>query len=92
MFSWTSGSKAWMAIDILSKLRPVGVLSREQAIFSLPLQVFLLTFSACFTTCKAQASPRQKLQIVVENQGRVCFGSQLADRKGILGNVTLGTR
>jgi len=56
--------------------RPVGVLSREQAIFSVPLQ----------------ASPRQKLQIVVENQGRVCFGSQLADRKGILGNVTLGTR
>ena len=39
-----------------------------------------------------QASPRQKLHIVVENQGRICFGSQLADRKGILGNVTLGKK
>jgi len=56
--------------------RPEGVLSREQAVFSMPLQ----------------ASPRQKLHIVVENQGRICFGSQLADRKGILGNVTLGKK
>lgn len=27
---------------------------------------------------------------MVENQGRICFGPELADRKGILGNVTLG--
>ena len=42
MFSWTTGGKAWMAIYILPKLRPVGVLSREQAIFSVPLQVLPL--------------------------------------------------
>jgi len=54
--------------------RPVGVLSRSEQIFSLPLQVM----------------PGDKLSIVVENQGRICFGSDLADQKGILGNVTLG--
>ena len=45
-----------------------------------------------FHNVHVQASPRQKLHIVVENQGRICFGSQLADRKGILGNVTLGKK
>ena len=47
---------------------------RTEEIFSLPLQV----------------QPGQRLTIVVENQGRICFGKELADRKGILGNVTLG--
>ena len=47
---------------------------RTEEIFSLPLQV--------------QAG--QSLTIVVENQGRICFGAELADRKGILGNVSLG--
>ena len=37
-----------------------------------------------------QVLPGQRLTIVVENQGRICFGAELADRKGILGNVTLG--
>ena len=46
--------------------RPVGVLSRTEQIFSLPLQV----------------SPGQRLTIVVENQGRICYGPELADRKG----------
>ena len=54
--------------------KPVGVLSRREQIFSLPLQVL----------------PGQKLSIVVENQGRICYGPELADRKGILGNLTLG--
>ena len=47
---------------------------RMEEIFSLPLQV----------------QPGQSLTIVVENQGRICFGADLADRKGILGNVSLG--
>ena len=37
-----------------------------------------------------QILPGQTLSIVVENQGRICYGPELADRKGILGNVTLG--
>ena len=47
---------------------------RMEKIFSLPLQV----------------QPGQSLTIVVENQGRICYGAELADRKGILGNVSLG--
>ena len=39
-----------------------------------------------------QILPGQTLSIVVENQGRICYGPELADRKGILGNVTLGGR
>ena len=54
--------------------QPSGVLSRSEQIFSLPLQVL----------------PGQKLSIVVENQGRICYGSNLADMKGIVGNVSLG--
>ena len=54
--------------------KPAGVLSRSGQMFSLPVQV----------------RPGQKLAILVENQGRICFGAELADRKGILGNVTLG--
>ena len=52
----------------------VGVLSRSEKIFSLPVQV----------------KPGQQLSVLVENQGRICYGPHLADRKGILGNVTLG--
>ena len=54
--------------------RPVGILSRTEEIFNLPLQIL----------------PGERLTIVVENQGRICYGPQLADRKGIIGNVTLG--
>ena len=36
--------------------------------------------------CRSQ----QLLQIVVENQGRVCYGTTLKDFKGILSNVTIG--
>ena len=32
----------------------------------------------------------QLLQIVVENQGRVCYGPTLKDFKGIISNVTIG--
>ena len=56
--------------------QPSGVLSRSEQIFSLPLQVL----------------PGQKVSIVVENQGRICYGSNLADMKGIVGNVSLGEK
>ena len=56
--------------------QPSGVLSRSEQIFSLPLQIL----------------PGQKLSIVVENQGRICYGSNLADMKGIVGNVSLGEK
>ncbi|XP_023341954.1 beta-galactosidase isoform X3 [Eurytemora carolleeae] len=54
--------------------RFVGVLSRGENILSLPLQ------------------PRDGdlIRVLVENQGRICFGPDLRDRKGIIGNVTLG--
>ena len=32
----------------------------------------------------------QLLQIVVENQGRICFGPNTNDFKGIVSNVTIG--
>eukprot|EP00092_Neocalanus_flemingeri_P024878 GFUD01026976.1.p1 GENE.GFUD01026976.1~~GFUD01026976.1.p1 ORF type:complete len:678 (+),score=151.84 GFUD01026976.1:30-2036(+) len=54
--------------------RPVGILSRSEKFYSLPLQIL----------------PGQKLSLVVENQGRICYGPALADQKGIVGNVTLG--
>ncbi len=34
--------------------------------------------------------PETLLQILVENMGRICFGSKLEDRKGLLGGVLLG--
>ena len=34
-------------------------------------------------------TPGQKLQIIVENQGRICYGPNINDFKGILSNVTL---
>ena len=42
----------------------VVLYSRSEGIFSLPLQI----------------SPGQTLSIVVENQGRICYGPELADR------------
>jgi len=54
--------------------RPAGLLSRATDLTSLPLAT----------------RPGQQLAILVENQGRVCFGPGLHDPKGILGNVTLG--
>ena len=33
--------------------------------------------------------PGQKLQIIVENQGRICYGPNINDFKGIVSNVTL---
>ena len=36
--------------------------------------------------------PGQIISIVVENQGRICFGAELQDRKGILSNITLGDK
>jgi len=54
--------------------RPVGILTRSEQIFSLPIQI----------------QPGQKLSLIVENQGRICYGSDLADQKGIVGNITLG--
>ena len=37
-----------------------------------------------------QVLPGQQLSVLVENQRRICYGPNLADRKGILGNVSLG--
>jgi len=54
--------------------RPAGVLSREHDIYEVPVQAYA----------------GQKLTIVVENQGRICYGQGITDPKGILGNVTLG--
>ena len=50
-----------------------GILSRQGEIFSMPLSIL----------------PGQKLQIIVENQGRICFGTGINDFKGIVSNVSL---
>ncbi|GBN14717.1 Beta-galactosidase, partial [Araneus ventricosus] len=52
-----------------------GVLSREQRVESIPVQVL----------------KGQDIEILVENQGRVAFGA-IHDRKGIIQNVTLGSK
>ncbi|GFQ81038.1 beta-galactosidase [Trichonephila clavata] len=52
-----------------------GVLSRELKIESLPVQVL----------------KNQEINILVENQGRVCAGN-INDQKGIFQNVTLGSQ
>ncbi|XP_067119019.1 beta-galactosidase-like [Centruroides vittatus] len=52
-----------------------GILSRGENIYSLPIVV----------------RPNQNITILVENQGRVCFGSGINDTKGIIHNVTLGS-
>ncbi|XP_016961179.1 beta-galactosidase [Drosophila biarmipes] len=51
----------------------VGILARETPVFELPLS----------------ASAGRRLQIIVENQGRINFGRQLNDFKGILRDVRL---
>ncbi|XP_032577625.1 beta-galactosidase [Drosophila sechellia] len=51
----------------------VGVLARETPVFDLPLS----------------ASAGRRLQIIVENQGRINYGRQLNDFKGILRDVRL---
>ena len=53
----------------------IGTLDRSQAIFNIALPDTGKIFS--------------KLEIVVEGMGRINFGSQMIDRKGINGNVTL---
>ena len=50
-----------------------GILSRMNSITSMSLSI----------------DPGETLQILVENQGRVCFGKDINDFKGIVGNVTL---
>ena len=50
-----------------------GLLSRMNSISSMSLSI----------------DPGDTLQILVENQGRVCFGKDINDFKGIVGNVTL---
>ena len=42
------------------------------------------------TSAKLLVGEFLKLDILVENMGRINYGPQLRDRKGILGNVTLG--
>jgi len=59
--------------QIFLDYRFVGLLSREENQFSLPIQT----------------KHGQRLSILVENQGRICYGEKLADRKGIVGDVTL---
>ncbi|CAG0882717.1 unnamed protein product [Cyprideis torosa] len=51
----------------------VGIVSREQGIHSIPIRI----------------QSGQYLGILVENQGRICYGPLNNDFKGILGNVTL---
>ena len=50
----------------------------------------MLDRSAGVHSVPVQVQPGDVLQIFVENQGRVCYGGSLSDRKGIVGNVTLG--
>ena len=50
-----------------------GILSRMNSITSMSLSI----------------DPGETLQILVENQGRICFGKDINDFKGIVGNVTL---
>ncbi|KAG8193653.1 hypothetical protein JTE90_024016 [Oedothorax gibbosus] len=50
-----------------------GILSREQKVESIPINIL----------------SGQTITIIVENQGRICSGHGINDRKGILQNVTL---
>ena len=36
--------------------------------------------------------PGDKLLVIVENQGRICYGKNINDFKGIVGNVTLNKK
>ncbi|KAL7637272.1 UNVERIFIED_CONTAM: hypothetical protein RMT77_011984 [Armadillidium vulgare] len=51
-----------------------GIVSREQKLYELPIS----------------AKPNQDLVIVVESQGRICYGENINDFKGITTNVTIG--
>ncbi|KAG8231348.1 hypothetical protein J437_LFUL012258 [Ladona fulva] len=53
---------------------PVGILSRTRKIFSLPIHGLI----------------GQKIRILVENQGRINYGTKINEHKGIVSNVTLG--
>ncbi|CAG0887731.1 unnamed protein product [Darwinula stevensoni] len=53
--------------------KPVGILSRESNSYSMPISII----------------KGQRLGILVENQGRIAFGRDINDFKGIIGNVTL---
>ena len=50
-----------------------GILTRMSEIYSMPLSI----------------NRGQKLQIIVENQGRICYGANINDLKGIVSNVTI---
>ena len=52
----------------------VGILSREESIYQVPVTV----------------QDGSRLQILVENQGRICFGNFLNDVKGIVSPAFLG--
>jgi len=54
--------------------RFVGILSRAEDMFILPVQIH----------------DGDDLAIIVENQGRLCYGPQMKDRKGLTQNITLG--
>lgn len=54
----------------------VGVVSREASLFDLPLQ----------------SLPNQTLSVLVESQGRVCFGPNINDFKGLTTRPTLEDR
>jgi len=51
-----------------------GILSRMYNVLSIPIRI----------------RTQQQLQIFVENQGRVCYGPNMKDFKGIVSNVTIG--
>ncbi|PNF39271.1 hypothetical protein B7P43_G16708 [Cryptotermes secundus] len=53
---------------------PKGILSRSEKITSMPLSV----------------SEGTKIQVLVENQGRINYGSMINDFKGLVTNATLG--
>ncbi|CAL8127088.1 unnamed protein product [Orchesella dallaii] len=53
-----------------------GILSRQESIFSIPII----------------ARNGQTISLLVENQGRVCYGSEINESKGPGTNVTLGSK
>ncbi|OWA50335.1 Beta-galactosidase [Hypsibius exemplaris] len=55
--------------------KPVGILSRTEQISDMSLFI----------------APNQTLDILVHNEGRICYGTGINDLKGIVGNVTLDT-
>ncbi|GAU98931.1 hypothetical protein RvY_10003 [Ramazzottius varieornatus] len=55
---------------------PRGILSRTQLTYDMPIIV----------------EPNDTLDILVHNEGRICYGQGISDMKGILGNVTLNKK